>query len=353
MTVEAYRAASILTSGEYDRDNLYYLASFVSGSSSWEIIDSWKGVTYVSYPSPNTISGRYKGDPITGTEWTAPTDLSDGAGMVIQQQNPRQGYPAMQICFQTGSSWLVACVSGHSYRWDWYQTTLSKTGTFMRVGTQGDWDLDDTEPDFVSKFSDMYFHGFNNQGSGDNFRSYFVADDDWLVIINSNDTDKDFFNMAWMGQYTAKSSGQDTVANPAYGILADNLGQYIEPDGGKTASNAFLKEGYSAGEMFGCLDEGGVWREWQYHCAPGLYDFLDDSTQPNEFDSSITIDLFEVVIRGVVGTGTGYDNRLIGSLRGVYAAWRLGNGAAFNSKQYMCLGSGYGVVVEWDGSTVV
>lgn len=352
MTVESHRVPTALSGGDYDQMNLYYFAVFISSSTSWEIIDSWTETIYIVSPSENGILGRYKGDPIADLQWLLPADILDGGGIVIQQKNPRSGYPAMQVCIQAGDTGSFACVSGHSYRADeGHGTYPSIRGTIFRVGTQADWDLDDARPDFQTKASDTYYHAFNNMG-GPTTRMYFSADDDWILFIQSNDVTKDFTNVLWFGQYNSKTPGQDTIEQPAYGILCDNNGGILSSDGGDLANDQFLGEHPVNKQLFGALDESGVWRDWSFMVNPGCEHFLRDATQPNEFDATVGIDLFEVVVRGR-GTFTGHDDRLIGSLRGVYAAMRLGNGAPFDGSQYMCLGGGYGVVVEWDGSTVV
>jgi hypothetical protein len=354
MTVEAFRAATV-TGSSHDQDNLYDFATFISASASWRIIDSWKGTTYQAPANPNLISGRYKGDPIADVQWTTRSDVLDGGGIVIEQKNPRPGYPPMQISIQAADVSSFGCVSGHNYRHDRANRALSLRGTVYRVGTQGDWDLDDNEPDFVTKASDTYYHGWHNHGAGGTFRHYFAADDDWIIWFENNDGNKDFFNVAWMGQFNAKSPSQDTVANPAYGILADANGGNMSPD--TDATGTFLQGATSAYQLFGALDEGGVWRDWEYLANPGLSEFMFyGSTQGNEFDSTPGIDLMEILIRGR-GTGTppyqGHDDRLIGSLRGMYAGMRLGNGAQFNGGAHMCLGDWYGVIIEWDGTTNV
>jgi hypothetical protein len=362
MTVESYRGAVLLDSAPLWRDFgvLWYLANFVSASSSWEIIDSWRGCTYNVPPSENTIIGRYQGDPIPVAaglnQWTSWSVLTHGAGIVIQQKNPRPGYPPMQVVHQVCGSAAFACVSGHSYRDDYYQQAISTfRGSAWRVGTQADWDFDSVRPDFAdtTKASDTCEHTFDNHGGSSNYRIYFSADDDWLTVIESDDVSKRFFNMMWFGQYNVKNPAQESPSNPAYGILCDINGGFLTAYGGTTGFDTFLGEAAAANEVFGCLDENGVWREWEYIVNPGLNDFLNDSTQPNEFDPSVGVDLFEVVVRGKVGSGPGYDERLIGSLNGVFAASCVGAGAHINNKTHLCLAETYGVIVEWDGSTSV
>ena len=356
MTVESYRASALQdTTTWLEVGAVWDIANFISGCSSWDIIDSWRSTTYVAPTSENTIFGRYKGDPIADAQWTGAANIGHGCGIVIEQANPRSGYPPLQIVWQAGGSNSLGYISGHSYRHDRYVSGVTSfQGSCWRIGTQGDWDLNDLRPDFADtkKASDTFKQDFDNHGSSSICRMYASADDDWLTLIQSRDDLKIFKNMIWFGQYTTKRPTQESVVNPAYGIFVTNAsGSYIlDPSG--NGSGDFLNEVAVSYQLFGCLDENGVFQEWGCHINPGLKDWLfNRSTQPNEFDSVVGVDLYEILVRGL--TTYGPDTRLIGSLRGVYAAMRLGMGATFNNRQHMCLGHGYGVVVEWDGSTVV
>jgi hypothetical protein len=359
MTVEAYRASAFNQAAGSQFLNggmLWYLADFISSSSSWNIIDSWAATTYQAPATENIISGRYKGDPIADVQWTVIGDIAHGAGIVIEQANPRDGYPPLQIVIQVGANSTLGYISGHTYRADWFVDNDSQfLASTFRIGTQGDWDFDDDRPDFAdtAKSSDTYKHDWGHLGAGQDIRMYFAADDDWLLPTSSNEDSKDFQNCMWFGQYNPKTDGQDTVANPAYGILAYNksLPSGISPDGdGLTAILTAAPSNNT--HYFGALDENGDFQEWEYAANSGLEGFLDGSSQPNEYEPGVTVDLFEIIIRGR-GTGAGFDDRLIGSLRGVYAGWRLGNGAKFDSDTYICYGAYYGLISEWDGSTAV
>jgi hypothetical protein len=262
--------------------------------------------------------------------------------------NPRSGYPAMQVVFQYSIS-AFAPVSGDSYRHD----NSSQDFLALRIGTQGDWDTETVPPDFTdpTKAGDYLASGWYHYGSGNDSRAYFSADDDWLILTLLNAVTKEWNSILWLGQYNAKSTGQDTIANPAYAIMSDGNYFKLDPDGFPTF-NGFLQEVPSANSWISCLDELGIMREWPFHVTPGMAEFIQsESTQPNEFDPTVAIDLFEIVVRGR-GTLGGHDDRLIGSVRGAYATSRLGVGAQFNGGTHLCLGAGYGVVIEWDGTAV-
>jgi hypothetical protein len=356
MTVESEYTIQTSTSS-YDRHSLYLFAVFVSGSSSWEIIDSWESVTHNG--GDNVITGRYKGDPIADTQWTVWSDLGNGGGIVIQQKNPRAGYPPMQVVMQASEASTLGIVSGSGYSWN---GTSNARGNFVRVGTQGDWNADAVPPDFdaPTKASDVRQQNFNNFGGGGFVsRMAFSMDDDWVVWVESNDKAdaKDFITMWWFGQYNPKTPGQESVASPAYALVSTNgSGLMLSPDADGWTGQFLKHYTTTATELIGCLDENGVWKDWSYSANPGLSDFLGAHTQPNEFDADVGdaqlgIDLYEVVIRGTDEVGPGPDDRLIGSLRGVYAGNRLGNGAFIDGGVFFCLGIGYGVIIEWDGTT--
>ena len=354
MTVQSHRASTTfeLAPNGQNSGYLWFLANFISGSSSWRIIDSWKSTTYRAPPLENTIGGRYKGDPIADAQWLTWNDVANGAGIVIEMKNPRSGYPAMQVVIQQCYSTSLGYISGHTYRDDHFVTpNFFYNGTCFRVGTQGDWDLDNTRPDFAdtTKSSNSSKHSWWDGGAAVGVRAHCVTDDDWLVLLCQREDLKDFTNILWLGQYTPKSAAQESVANPCYGILCNTDGTFIRPAmplGG--SANYFLKNLAQASERFGCLDESGIWREWSYHCNPAMDEFLMAQTQPNEFDSVVGVDLFEIIVRGVTGIGPGPDNRIIGSLRGAYWGNGLGTGAKFDSGNYLCTGPGYNVVLEWD-----
>jgi hypothetical protein len=356
MTGESARGATINNGHPtwMDGGALYYFAVFISGSSSWRIIDSWSGTIYNAPPTENTILGRYVGDPIGDAIWADWTAVGHGGGIVIEQKNPRPGYPPLQHVWQFGGSSTLGYISGHTYRDDNFVTPR---GTFRsstwRIGMVGGWDFDATRPDFAdpTKASDTCYNSWANFGGGSNYRTYYSADDDWICVFEANDTNKDFFHMSWFGQYNVKNPTQESIAAPAYGMLCDTISSAISPDG--YDGGKLLCEVPYANQMFQALDENGVAREWSYQVNPGLNHFLDfGSTNPTEFDPTVGIDLYEIVIRGRASF-SGYDDRLIGSLRGIYAATRIGNGGAFDSAAFLCLGSEYGVIVEWDGSTAV
>jgi hypothetical protein len=356
MTVESYRASGVSQGASFlDLAFLWALADFVSGSSSWEIIDSWASTDYQVPATENDIYGRYKGDPIADAQWADWDDIGQGAGIVIQQSNPRNGYPAMQIVVQVAGNSTLGYISGHTYRCDYFVTAdTSYNATSFRIGTQGDWDLDDTRPDFANtdKSSDTYKNSFGHQGSGDDVRVFLSADDDWIVPALLNDTDKYFLSVWWFGQYNAKTAEQDPVDKPAYAMMTTHTlgGSWFTPT--SNTSGSLVQEVPSDDRYIVALDENGIFQEWTVAVNTGLYSFISGSTQPNVFDADIGIDVFEILVRGR-SLYDGYDNRLIGTLNGVYAAMRLGRAAGFDGDGYLCLGEGYGVVVEWDGTTIV
>jgi hypothetical protein len=356
MTVESRCAPNNIAAGNsYDCSALFDLAGLISGCNAWKIVDSWSVCYYNTPPTENNIPDidRYKGDPITGNKWITQSDVDNGAGIVIEQVNPRTGYPPLQIVWQAGSSGTMPCASGHAYRHD---GEILFNSSIIRIGTQGDWNYADGLPDFddPTKASDTYEHAWNRFGGSNSQRMYISMDDDWIVPFQADYTLKDFNNLIWIGQYNVKNSAQESISNPAYGILTSNhnANSRLTPDGTLINPPSFLIESSIASHLFGALDENGVFRDWDYMCNPGMEFFLNGTTQPNEFDSTVNIDLMEILVKGR-GTFIGHDDRLIGSLRGVYAAMRLGNGAMFDSSKYLCLGDGYGVVVEWDGSTTL
>jgi hypothetical protein len=350
MTVESYRAPQTNQStpgAANDHEaTLWHLLNFLSGSASWNIVDSW---TETQYNAPNhTILGRYKGDPIADAQGWSPGTLNNGWGFVAEMASPVGGRPAMQIVFQYSIS-NFAPVSGDSYDHD----GTASDGLFIRTGTQGDWDTETVPPDFTdpTKATDIQWSGWYHYGSGNDNRAYFSADDDWLILTLLNAISKEWNSIMWLGRYNAKSASQDTIASPAYAMVTENNGQRLDPDG-FSGAQIFLTEALFSGSRILALDELGVMRDWPYHVTPGMGEFIEGgSTEPNEFDPTVGIDLHEVLVRGR-GTLGGHDDRTIGSLTGVYAASRLGVGALFNGGAHLCLGSGYGCVIEWDGTAV-
>lgn len=351
MAVEGYRApftASATVGATDDHEaNLFWLASFLSASASWDIIDSWTSTTYNA--PDHTINGRYKGDPIADAQpaWADPSTLGNGWGFVVEMANPVGGRPPMQICFQWSRS-NFAPVSGDSYDWD----ASNNDGWFYRFGTQGDWDTEATPPDFTDtgKASNILYSGWYHYGSGADNRLYCSADDGWLDVTLANADVKEWTSVMWFGRYNAKSTAQDTIANPAYAMVTNNNGQRLDPDA--FGGGSFLVETPFTNQRIVCLDEQGVMRDWPYVVTPGLGNFLQwGSTVPNEFDTALSVDLYEVLVKARQTFG-GYDDRLIGSLPGIYAASRLGPGAQFDGGNYLCLGTGYGVVIEWDGTAI-
>ena len=357
MTVESYRSSVPFTGAPNGHNSgaVWFLANFISGSSSWKIIDSWKTCTYQAPPAQNTIGFRYKGDPIAHGDWATWADVGTGGGFVAEMQNPRSGYPPMQIVIQqAGAPGTLGCISGHSYKHDNFVTPSAWFGGIaFRVGTQGDWDFDNTRPDFAdpTKASNTKKQSWSDFGAGSSADLLLVADDDWLVMMIHRLDLHELSSMIWWGQYNAKSAAQESVSNPCYAIVSDTDGDSspLRPalvlDG---TFNYFLKNTPSAYEQMGCLDENGVWQDWAYQCNPAMDEFLMGYTQPNEFDSSVGVDLFEILVRGIKAVGPGPDDRIIGSLRGIYWGYGLGTGAKFDSGNYMCTGPAFCVITEWD-----
>jgi hypothetical protein len=349
MAVEVYRAAETWNTGGWvwwSTGCFWYFAQAISGSSSWRIIDS-----YMAAATPG--AGRYKGDPIADGEWASndASDPSHNDWIVVEQINPRTGFPRMQFKMQCCGSAAYADASGSGAGYKWEGTGNFRAFT-IRFSPIGGWDLEDTNPDFATpaKASDNRGIGWYHFGSGNDGRWFWVMDDDYILGLGWNIVTQVWMHVAfWIGDYNPKAAEQDTIAQPARAIVSDDALTVVNPEG--VLAGSFCIEQASSGMPCGCLDENGVWQDWPYSCGP-MEDFLPGGTQTNEFDDTLGIDLMEIPIRlHAGGTPSGPDHRLMGSLRHVFRGYGIGMGARFDSKGFMCCALDYGLITEWDGST--
>ena len=346
MAIEVYRANELWDSftGAWNHGALFHIAKGVSGSSSWEVIDS-----YSSLSTPN----RFKGDPIDNGSWTdADTDVgTDDSWIVIQQKNPRTGYPAMQMKIQ-GSTATYNDVSGAGYKWE---GTFQFNALALRWSPKGGWDLADVTPDFgtPTECSDNRRVAWDGLGSGHDGRWFLVMDDDFIFAIGRKVTGGDYWLQVafYIADYNPKSTTQDTITNPARLIISrDTTGQF-DPSG--SDATAFATEAQNINNPVGILDENGLYAEWPYSCSL-MESFVAPESQPNEFDSNVAVDMMEILIKGHTGgTPAGPDTRIIGSLKHIFRGYCLGDGALFDSKQWMCGGADWAIIFPWDGSTAV
>lgn len=336
MTVEAYVGTSIAVGYTTIHLQLFDLAVFFSQSSLFDIIDSY---------SANSTPTRFKGDPIDNGSWTTSADvnLSNSwfvisaitAPIILQNENT-----VWQCKFQGTGNTGFADPSGIDYG------SVGTTRVLRhRFAPYGGWNLADVTPDFVgpnAQSSGKNRNTYNtNGGSGGDAKTIIVADDGQLAIfVLSVNTNKISHFKSYMGDIIPVDS-INQLMHRMHIYTSFNL---VEPD--SVGNNSGLPEGSFLNTSPDCSieyeNEVQTWvtSDPSWRLPTDSYD-IDAYTQPNSYDTNPGLDIapYKPLIETIGFLG---EIPLLGKTYG------KGNGAKFNSGNWLSYGETYCMVSKWE-----
>lgn len=346
MAVDVYQSTTISSNRDSYPDYAFILATFLSGSSHFTIIDS--------YSSARSL--RYKGDPIAdddpgrpGTKyWDTSADVGNSNDwFVVQCETTIHGalvLPKWQAKFQWTHSVPFDDVSGLDYSSEGeYRVFLA------RFAPKGGWSLADTTPDFApagSLYKSSYngnFARYTKTAIDTDNRPLFVATDGQLVAFDrkaSTTYDAEYF-LGFMGDYTPVSPGSQPV--PRCFLPGGNTGLR------DSAANGFLAEDNAItgpSVIYGGFqyeDHNGLWQNTGY-TNPRFSQILDYYSQPCQHAISQEVDMVPFFL--VPSNGLG----LVGTLPCVMRGYGPGM-ALLTAKEWVSAGGGICPFFLWDGAT--
>ncbi len=350
MAVEVYRSTGHMIYGSFELA-LFELATFISASAHFNIIDSYSSIT-----------GRYKGDPIADGSWISAGSVGEANDWIIIQSvttiHSGLSLPAWEAKFQFTNGPGLADVSdptGVKYP----KAHGRNRSNYVRFSPWGGWDLANSTPDFnptvtptpspLPSSANHYF-SLSHGGSGADVRWILICTDGQLAFISyKNQGAYEPMNIGLvMGDVLPVSSAH--MSNPRAMLVASGnatlggLGpNYWLSESTFTSGSADFSTGWPSGIGAVFFDNNNVLIQQGYRLnsdwvAMGLY----GETQPN-LHSASSLDMFAYIPMPTTKKGQWFSVPML----------RKGYGVGYypvDSGNWLSLSHVYGMYIRWDGT---